>query len=369
MNTFIPKLHKFMAVLLLAGMTLGLYACSSGGGSDGDADVVNAYNGPGSKWDVLLRADDSFTITRRPSASAAVDMTVNGDFTRLASGFLRFVVSDASGTDAPSAGDEAWGLEIQGYALMLKPVDPSSDQIIPMINSGTCPTADFNANWVIVKKANDADASANDRDFFGEFSYDATNSDPSLPSRYALDVLFSPQGAGTLDGSAECEDGLMLVADAEMYLTENGGAIVHTQINNPADSSFIFALAQSPIVNIDNADGNYAGILFDQSSGAGDRIQPISVSCGSGTCTGFVVTDVVTGATSAESVTISLSGGVDVPADGFVTGTITDNIGDTGNLACMANNDALGSGKIIVSCVGQSPGDNTNMFNVILVSK
>ncbi len=368
MKTFFSKFHRFTFALLFAGMTLGLYACSSSD-SDNESAVVNAYNGPGSKWDVLLRADNSFTITRRPSANAAVIMTVNGDYERLASGFLRFVVSDASGDDAPSAGDEAWGLEIVGYALMLKPVDPNNDQIIPMINSGTCPAADFTANWVIVKKANGADATATDRDFFGEFAFDATSSDPSLPSMYALDNLFTPQGAGTLDGSAECEDGLMLVDDAEMYLTENGGAMVHTQISDPNDSSFIFALAQSAIGDIDNADGDYAGILFDQSSGAGDRIQPISVSCGSGTCTGFIVTDVVTGATSAESVTISLSGGVDTPVDGFVTGTITNDDGDTGNLACMADYDALGSGKKIVSCVGQSPGDNTNMFNVILASK
>ena len=161
----------------------------------------------------------------------------------------------------------------------------------------------------------------------------------------------------------------MLVDDAEMYLTENGGAIVHTQISDPDDSSFIFALAQSAIGDIDNADGDYAGILFDESAGSGDRIQPITVSCGSGTCTGFIVTNVVSGTTSADSVTITLNGGVDTPVDGFVTGTITDDNGDTGNLACMADYDALGSGSKIVSCVGQSPGDNTNMFNVILTSK
>lgn len=368
MKNIRSKFHDFLVVLLVAGMTLGLHACNSSD-SDDDADVVNAYNGPGSKWDVLLREDNSFTITRRPSANDAIDLTVNGDYERLDSGFLRFVVDDASGTDAPSAGDEAWGLEIAGYALMLRPVDASSDQIIPMINAGTCPDSDFDANWVIVKKSSDADATATDRDFFGEFSYDATTSIPTLPSMYALDNLFTPQGAGTLTGGSECEDGLMLVTDAEMYLTENGGAIVHTQISDPDDSSFIFALAQSPIADIDNSDGDYAGILFDQSSGAGDRIQPVAVSCGSGTCTGNIVTNVVTGAVSADTVTITLSGTVDTPVDGFVTGTITDNDGFTGNLACMADYDALGSGKKIVSCVGQSPGDNTEMFNVILSSK
>lgn len=365
MNSTLNRQNSWI-VILMAVITLGLYACNSS--DSDDDDIVNAYSGPGSRWDVMLLDDNSFIITRRPSANRKVNLTVSGDYERLDSGFLRFVVDDASGDDAPSAGDEAWGLEIAGYALMLRPVDASSDQIIPMINAGTCPDSDFDANWVIVKKANDADATANNRDFFGEFSFDASADDPSLPSRFALDNLFTPQGAGTIDGGSECDDGLMLVDDAEMYLTANGGAIVHTQISDPDDSSFIFALAQSAIADIDNTDGDYAGILFDQSSGAGDRIQPVAVSCGAGTCTGNIVTNVVTGATSAETVTITLNGGVDTPIDGFVTGTITDNDGFTGNLACMVDYDALGDGKKIISCVGQAPGDNTEMFNVILAS-
>ncbi len=368
MKTFYSKLKDSLVVLLVVGMTLGLHACG-GSDSDDEGEVVNAYNGPGSKWDVLLRDDNTFTITRRPSARRGVDLTVNGDYERLDSGFLRLVVSDAEGEDAPSAGDEAWALEIVGYALMLKPVDPNNDQIIPMINSGTCPEDDFDANWVIVKKSSDADATATDRDFFGVFSYDASSTTPSLPSMFALDALFTAQGAGTLDGGAECEDGLMLVDDAEMFLTENGGAIVHTQISDPDDSSFIFALAQTAIGDIDDTDGDYAGILFDESSGSGDRIRPVAVTCGAGTCTGNLVRNVRNGSTSNEAVTIDLTGGVDTLADGFVTGTITNDDGDTGNLACMVDSDALGSGQKIVSCVGQSPGDNTNMFNIILASK
>ena len=65
MKTFFSKFHESLAVLLVVGMTLGLHACNSS--DSDDADVVNAYNGPGSKWDVLLRDDDTFTITRRPN--------------------------------------------------------------------------------------------------------------------------------------------------------------------------------------------------------------------------------------------------------------------------------------------------------------
>lgn len=365
MNRFSAKYHNLAAILLVLGSALILGACSGGGSSSDDVDTV-AYNGPGSKWDADLRTDGSFTITRQPDASSAVDLTVDGTYQRLSTGFLRFVVDSASGTDAPSPGDEAWGLEVQGYALLLKPVDPTSDQLIPMINAGTCPAADFNANWVLVKKGASYDATSNARDFFGTFSYTAATNTPALPSRFALDNSFTAQGPGTITAGT-CADGVMLVSDAEMYLTENGGAVVHTNLSTPAESSFIYALAQNPIGNINNTDGNYAGMLFDESAAPGSKIRPVAITCSAGTCNGNIVTDIVNGTLSADAVTVSLSGTVDGLANGLITGTITGTSG-SGNLACMADYDALGGGRKVVSCVGQSPGNNTQMFNVILVS-
>ncbi len=363
----IPNMAKFcklLGILLVVGSVGLLEACSSS--SDDDDVVTLAYNGPGSKWDANLRSDGSFTIMRRPTATSGVVLTVNGTYQRLGTGFVRFIVGSASGTDAPSPGDEAWGIEVRGYALLLKPVDPTNDQLIPMINAGTCPSSDFSANWVLVRKGASYDATSNARDFFGTFDYTAGTNTPALPARWALDNLFTAQGAGTITAGT-CSNGVMVVADAEMYLTENGGAVVHTNLTTPAESSFIYALAQSPIGNINNTDGNYAGILYHESAAPGTKIRPVALSCTAGTCTGNTVTDIVAGTPSADAVTVNLSGGVDVLADGFVTGTINAFAG-SGNLACMADYDALGDGRKIVSCVGQSPGNNTQMFNVILVS-
>ncbi|MCP4432850.1 MAG: hypothetical protein GY806_17905 [Gammaproteobacteria bacterium] len=374
MKNTISSFPIFSSVATLLALALAVNGCSSDSANDpasGD-DLAQArnYNGPGSKWDVNMETDGSFTITHRVDASSPVDMTVNGEYEALSSGFTHFVVDNASGTDAPSPGDEAWGLEIEGYAMMLKPVDATSNQIIPMINSGTCPNADFSANWVLVRKGSSSDASGNDRDFFGEFDFELATNRASLPDRFALDNNFTSQGAGTIDNPAggSCADGLMLVSDAEMYLTGSGGAIVHTNLTNPAESSFIFALAQNPITDITNLDANYAGMLFDESSATGDRIQPVSVSCSAGTCSGSIVTDIVANTLSAEMVTMSLSGGVDDLANGLITGTISGS-GGSGNLACMADVNVSGNGGKIVSCVGQSPSDNTQMFNIILMSQ
>ena len=359
------KLKLLGSCCLVVMMAFSQQACESSDDDDSTAQSRD-YNGPGSKWDVSLEDDGTFQITRRPDVSSAIDMTVNGDYERLGTGFVRLVVDNASGTDAPDPGDEAWALEVEGYAFMLKPVD--SDQMIPMVNAGTCPDSDFLANWVLVKKANTADATDAGRDFFGSFSFTASNNESDLPGRYALDNNFTDQGPPSNPlGSGTCDDGIMVVGgDAEMFLTDNGGAIVHTNINTPDDSSFIFALNQKAISNIDTTDADYAGLLFDEDGAVGEKIKPVSVDCEAGVCNGTIVTDIVNGTLSAESVVITL-GTVDDLEDGFVTGTITSGSG-TGNLACMADINVQNSSQKIISCVGQSPEANTEMFNIILVS-
>jgi hypothetical protein len=361
-------LHK---ILTLGAVSLGLAALSGcGGSSDSDAVTTENYNGPGSKWDIELSSDGAFEIERRATPQTSVILTVNGDYERYSSGFLGLTVTSASGEDAPSAGDSAWALEVPGYALLLKPTD--GDQLIAMVTSGSCPSADINANWVIVKQDSSSDATDSERDYFGSFSYDAETGTPSLPSKYAISTGFPAVTGGGLDGSGSCDDGLMFVGSdpdiAAMYLTESGGAIVQTNINNEDDAQFIFALAQNDIADIGNLAGNYAGMLFDDNMADGSNINPVSMVCDdSGTCTGTIVTDISTGAVSSDSVTITLNGAVDQPENGFITGMISDTESN-GNLVCMADVNANNSGKTIVNCVGQSPGDNTKMFNVMFVS-
>ena len=358
------EIRGYLLASLLCGCALVTYGCveeeaaEEGGGSQ----ALN-YNGPGSKWDVSL-ADGEFTITMRESIGDPVALTVVGTYERMASGFLVLTVTGSEGDDGPGAGEQAWAVEVPGYALILKPMD--GDQVIPMVIAGSCPEEDVLANWVMVKKDGAAAADDADREFFGTFAYDATAGTANLPMRRALANAFQDAGAQALDGGA-CAGGIMTVDDAVMYLTSNGGAIVHTQVNDPEDGSFIFALGQKAIVDVDTLDADYAGVLFDESMTDGQKIQPVALSCTAGACTGTIVTDVTTGATSAETVTVTLDGTPDDFGNGLITGTIASGA-DTGNLACMADRDVLESGRSMVSCVGQSPGDNTNMFNVLFTS-
>jgi len=348
-----------------------------GGSSSSTATTPQNYSGPGSKWDVNLAADDTFIITRRPALNVAVDMTVTGTYTTLPTGFVRLTVGTSSGTataDLPAVGSEAIALEVPGYAFLLMPLNSTDSQMIPMISSGECPTVDVNANWVIVNGETGRDASSATQDFFGTFAFNVTTLVASLPSMFALDNLFSSLTPDPLPVGA-CVDGIMEISNGVMFLTSNGGAIVHIgtdTVGNEIDDSVIFALGQKAITDVANLDGNYAGILFDESN-TGTEINPVKMSCTSGTCIGSIVSDITTGAIQAgATATINLTGTPDDKAPGFITGTITDNsAGSTpGNLACMADIDVLGSGKKIISCVGQSPGDATKvkMFNVLFTS-
>ena len=375
MRELIHYVHRFFT-LTLAITGLGLLVSCSSDSTTATSDS-EIYNGPGSKWDIELRDDGTFHIDHRPAVDAAIDYTVDGDYTRHDSGFITLTVTGGEGTDAPAAGSEAWALEVPGYAFMLKPVD--GDQLIAMVTAGECPSGDLNANWVMVKQdrsGGDADATNPGRDFAGTFHYDAATGVPTLPVKKSLADGFPTVTEGGIDpGEVACENGIMNVPGAVMYLTTNGGAIVHSYGDSSADESddaFIFGLGQKAITNAAESDGDYAGMLFDDNMSDGTKLNPVSLSCTSGTCIGTLVTDVVTGATSSDSVTVTLSNSLneigDTVANGFMTGTISDGMG-TGNMICMVDPDAVSSGKKIVSCVGQSPGDTNDMFNVLFVSK
>ena len=357
---------------------------SAGGGTDSNdsgveetvidnvVSAVRNYFGAGSRWDVSLDVDElDFTITHRDDAESEVDLTISGSYESLDSGFLLLTVEASEGDGGPEVGDKAFALEAPGYAFFLKPLG-GTNNLIPMINTGGCPTEDFDANWVMVKTSDEQDASGIESDYFGTFTWDYSENQGLLPAKYAIDDSFTLVGTNDSLPVSSCEDGVIVIGEgdnaAEMFLTSDGGAIVHTQVNLPDEANIIFALKQKEITDISNLDGDYAGFLFDDNMAVDEKIHFVSFSCSSGTCTGMLVVDVEENTTSTDSVTVTLDGTVDGVSDGLVTGTITSD-SETGNLVCMADIDAVDSGRQLMSCVGQSPGDNSKMFNVILVSK
>ena len=372
--------NKSLMLIALSGLALMAGCSDDASTADTTTSTISSqnYTGPGSKWDLQLNDDGTFHIDHRPNVDSAIDFTVDGTYIRHDSGFITLEVTGGEG-DAPAAGSTAWALEAPGYAFMLKPLD--GEQLIAMVTAGECPPGDLDANWVIVKQDRSGDdghaeANSDTRDFAGTFHYDAATGVPTLPVKKALSTGFPDVTGGGIDpGDVVCDQGIMDVPGATMYLTANGGAIVHTESGTPADETddqIIFGLGQKAITNAADTDGDYAGMLFDDNMADGSKLNPVSLSCTSGTCVATLVTDVVSGAASTDSVTITLSNDInaigDTVVNGFMTGSISDG-SENGNMICMVDTNAVGSGKKIVSCVGQSPGDVNDMFNVLFVSR
>jgi len=332
-----------------------------------------SYAGPGSKWGVTLKEDGTFTITHAPDVESDVDMTVNGTYTRLSTGFVKLVVTSATGTDAPSAGEEAYGLEIPGFAFILKPVGEDSN-VIPMVASGSCPTANMAANWIMLEKNDTADASSSVQDWYGTFTHNVSTNVSTVATKYSL-VNTTDQGSNTISGTT-CDAGLMHLEgdNVDMFLTSGNGAIVHTNIDDENDDSFIVAFPTETISAASALDGTYAGIVFDKSasSGSENRIFPMKVTFTATSDTlaaavGTKLTDVETGEEDSGTATIALTS-FNSPSAGFARGTITSN-SQTGNVVCNVNTNVQSTGKKVLFCIAQSPGNTTKHFNFLAVSK
>ncbi|MDH5445127.1 MAG: hypothetical protein OEY52_06180 [Gammaproteobacteria bacterium] len=347
--------------ILLAGLVFTFAACSSDDAAKPSAGTNQSYSGPGSKWDVALKADGTFSIDKYANAAATTaDFSVTGTYTTLTSGFKKLTVGTVTGTGGPSKGDIAYALEVPGFMLALKPAGGGT-QLIPMVASGTCPSSDMNLNWV---KVNVGDGVSNftTADLGGTFSYTAATGAAVLPAKY--NISGGDAGTNVSVGNGTCNLGIMSIDPVEMYLTSAGGAVVNTDKTNSANSEFIFGFGQKAITDVASLNGNYVGIRFKQN---GNSLEPVDVSCTNGVCSGKGYTNIETGETMTGGVTLTL-GTPDSPSTGFILGTVTEN-SQTGNFICMFDKNAAGSGKIIGNCAGTEAGDNTKWSNVLFVSK
>ncbi|MGI9325744.1 MAG: hypothetical protein ACR2PZ_11040 [Pseudomonadales bacterium] len=65
------------------------------------------------------------------------------------------------------------------------------------------------------------------------------------------------------------------------------------------------------------------------------------------------------------SLVLNLSGTLDQPETGFITGSIVaDN--DTGNIACIVNTNTGTAAATLISCTDQNPEAGASMFNLNL---
>lgn len=360
-------------------LSFSLTGCGSDAGTSNvstNSTTAENFVGAGSKWDLNFSGGKTGTykVEHRPDIDSAIDFTSEGDYVLNSSGFLSITAKTGTGSGAPATGETTWALYVPGYAVVVKPFASHSkkDQLIPLVIAGKCPSKNVDANWVIVKPTALGQANSTSAYYVGRFAYNITSKTASLNNVKALTTNFPDVSLSVPNDQTTCSKGIMrLTGTATMYLTESAGALVHVDYGtaSEADDAFLYGMSKRSILSISETDGQYIGMLYDGSASTGAKIRAISANCTSGSCSTQLVTSTVTGSTTTSPYTVSFVEPLNrigaTTLDGFITGTITNGT-STGNMLCMA--DKTGT-KNMVSCVAQTPGSLSNMFNVLLISK
>ena len=402
---------KKWSFLFLAFICLGLMtscgddetATSSGTSSSTSYSYVGAVTPASSKANIFgIKASTksdfnygwSITVTSAGTFSLAggTDMEISGTYTTLDSGLLKLTVTSSSGTDAPSEGEEGYALHIPGFVLMLSPVGGEGD-LVPMLYSGTCPTENFNINYMMASRGASgnmsecAESASDSNDFgtnvIGVGAFDVSSGSFTQTSRYDVcnnDVSCSNiaieancNGACEWDSDTSscelmpltysCSNGLAAIASgsdimAMMYLTENGGAIVATNPDT-TDGTTVIGFPGDEISDASNLNGEYVGITYLPGGTSQETTFPINVTIAteSSTTTMTIIkvnpdTGEDTGEIENAVITIS---NVDSNATGFFRGSLAFDGEVRSYINCSVDLDVVSTGKNLINCLVQKP--------------
>ncbi len=302
---------------------------------------IQQFGGAGSKYKALLKKDGTVEIT--------VDGTTStGTYKRLKTGFLQVTIE----------GQTTYGLVIPGFTMVLK--DTSSDKLVPMVYTGSCPSQGYTANWILVHATNEWKSDSADWPYFGAFT-GGSNGTLQLDSQYALAAPSTNMGSSTL-GEASCSNGFATITGTgdkfktiNAWQTTLGGGVLH--IDPDTDNEMVvLALPQEEL----NAapSGRYAGIFYQDGSSSTVVLDVDS----NGNGTGYQLTDYTDPNSKADPVSISF-GDLNTPHKGMVLGTIEG----SSQLACLVKANAANTGRAIAFCVAQD--DNGTHGNAFLVQQ
>ena len=360
-------LYKKM-ILLSATCATALLISACGGGeskkSGGQQQITsNSYVGAGSLWNITLDSNNSFNIQYSiDSSGSPIDLDINGTYvTHASSKFKTLTINQASSpsgaiTTPPVSNDTGYGLEIPGYAFILKP--SGSNEIISMVSAGVCPTASVYYNYVSVKSSEQVSDPTNG--FFGKVAYDTTVNQLQLLDKYALTSGNPAVNITNSDFNTTCSNGVVNFtaggSNISMYLTQAGGGIIHSESSN-GDDEIYFGLPIEANASIADLSGVYSGIVYDNDN---NDANPVKLTCDIlGNCTGSEIN--ITDDTNSSSVGIINLTAANDPLPGFFKGTVGSD-----SLICGVDLDAGGSGKNVINCISN---DNTSFKNVILVER
>lgn len=313
-----------------------------------EGTITQSYQAAGSFWKANFTATN-FRIDKYTNYDdTTAVMSVYGTYsTATTTKIMTLTVTSASGTNAPSVGDVAYGLEIPGTVFFLKP-GGSSSEIIPMIKGGTCPTATKTYNWIIGKFASST-ITPSSQEGYGQASFSNDGSGTVTASNITnkKNMDGSAGGSDNTGPTGACSNGHLAGSDGgggtiDMYLTSAGGSIVKTS----SGSEFIFASPKhTGDVAASDLDGTFTVLVFDESS-TEDKVFPAKLVMSSGSGTADKITNIDTDALEGSPVTVN-----GFVAEASSNGIFKLDITGPGRLNCNYYVDS-GVSKKVIACNG-----------------
>lgn len=305
-------------------------------------------------------------MTKYASAAsdASVSLTISGSVaTNSTSQFKVLTVTSATGSGAPTVGDTSYALEIPGTAMFFKPFGSAAEPII-LVSGTTCPSSNFNANWIVAKPRSDlAVPMTTTSDVFGGVAVTVNGASSSLNGTTYEPIAGASLGSGndfTLSFNATtCANGVQRVADGadffDMYFTDSGNILVRFSANS--GNQIIFGSPrQSAAVTQASIAGTYSAIVFADESGS-DNMFPAQLTIPtSGTSEGYSISDLTNNTVSTDGIALTGiasttdSSATELPA-GMFRGSVNPVSGTATNGKVTCSYSTSGSTKVL-ACFG-----------------
>lgn len=364
-----------------------LQSCGNPSGVGTSTSTTTGYNGPGSEWTSSV-SNSVYTINM---SDTGVSLSINATGTSLSTGHTKLTVNSATatGTTAPSVGDVAHAIEVPGVAFLFKPTS-STSETVAMVKSGSCPTADFEANWIIggrdFNASTKSTATATDKDWSGDISWNTTSGQAIFSSQFSMETTTNLLSANQTQTLGTCANGLVQSADnsIKVYFTQAGVAIVTTN-KGTTDESHIIAVPKATLSTIPSLYDDYAGFYFEDLATKATYAATATFTVGTGSNADLTISKVsgndLTTTAAFSTVSFDTTTGLNSPANGFIRGRFatctgggdalgaTDAKDDICEVTCAIAKNVNSSNKNFIYCIGQHPSDEDRRVTMLFVSK
>jgi hypothetical protein len=212
-------------------------------------------------WTWAINGNTSFL-----GVETTTNTNISGLFARDFGGFVRLMLVNASGTQAPPNTSIKPGLEIPGASLFVVPVIQGvENQLVTNVVSGSCPAGDFTGNYIYTQFSAGDNLNSNTRDYFGVFNWSQANQTITLSSQWSLYGPYQKLPNPPVTYAGNCVGGVITYSNGQVFLSNNGYAVMKPNSTGATAQDVFFVAPNTPLVtqNTGLAGPSYSGFLYD----------------------------------------------------------------------------------------------------------